>query len=381
MTITIDKARGCLLGLAIGDALGAPIEGVSRQRLRRHCGLVHDYLDARQLWVKHLGRARPAGLYTDDTQQALLVSDVLIEKRGFDAEEMRHRYLELGRPAPGLPRGAQRGLGGNFRTVVRRLASGCPPLAAGVPSAGNGAAIRVAPLGLWYAGDPDELRQAAIQASLQTHTDARGIAAAAALAFLVSCLASRPSNAVIDEGETLQATIAFTQETEVALSRDHGLPRWGGDPEPPRFSGALHVLQSAWNSPLCDVMRLIVLEANRQQPDHPITSPSDGFACASVVTAIYLGLHVSSFEEAVTQAVNLGGDADSVGAMTGALAGARWGAAAIPQRWLDGLANLDSLLARADRLAGGGKASGHWQDLLTTERQLSLAYQRHREAW
>ena len=381
VTVTVDKARGCLLGQAIGDALGAPIEGFSRERVLRHNGEVRDYLDPQQAWVGRLGRAHLPGLYTDDTQQALLIADVLVEGRGFDPEAARRRYLDLARPVPGLPRGAHRSMGGNFRAAQERMAAGSPALESGVPSAGNGAAMRVAPIGLWYASDPDGLCRAAIQASLQTHADARGISAAVAVACLAGHLALHVLAGRDDELAALQAACACAQQAEALLSSEFGLPRGSRGPQPPRFSGALLVLEPLWEAPPWDVMRTIVIEANRQQPAHPVTCPSDGFAPASVATAIYLALRAPSFEEAVVEAINLGGDADTVGAMTGSLAGARWGAGAIPQRWLDGLANRDGVLARADALTGGGKGTAGCEDLAGAERRLSLAVERRREGW
>ena len=67
----MDRARGCLLGLAIGDALGAPLEGLSAQQIRAHYGLVDDYVDGARAWKKKPYRWRMPGLYSDDTQQAL----------------------------------------------------------------------------------------------------------------------------------------------------------------------------------------------------------------------------------------------------------------------------------------------------------------------
>ena len=251
VTVTIDKARGCLLGQAVGDALGAPIEGWSRGRIRRIYGEVRDYIEA-------AGRARLPGLYTDDTQQALILADVLIEYRGFDPEGARRLYVELARPSPGLPRGAYRGTGGSFRAALERMAAASPGESTGVASAGNGAAMRIAPLGLWYAGDHAALQQAVIQASRQTHTDPRAIAAASAVAYLAAHLATMPAQTADDARAALRAAAAFAQETEAALCSP------GHEPRPPRFSSALLILEPLWEAPPWDVLHAIVVEANRQ---------------------------------------------------------------------------------------------------------------------
>jgi len=374
VAVTLERARGCLLGQAVGDALGAPIEGMARDRILRHNGGVHEYLDARSLWTGRLGRAHLPGLYTDDTQQALLLAEVVAERRGFDAEAARERYLELARPAPGLPRGAHRATSGTFRAALQRMAAGYPALLTGVPSAGNGAAMRVAPIGLWYAEEPEALRRAAIEASLQTHADARGVSAAVAVAFLAGYLATRVVVGAEAEVEALQAAADFTREAEVALRELRP------DLAPARFSGVLVLLGGLWGAPCHDVLRAIVMEANRHGPARPITSPADPFAIASVATAIYLALAMSDLEEAVSRAVNLGGDADTVAGMAGALSGARWGASAIPQRWLAGLENREGIIARADALVGGNKG-GAWVDLPAMERRLALSQARVREGW
>ena len=375
VTVTMERARGCLLGQAVGDALGAPIEGMARDRILRHNGGVHEYVDAHTLWTGRLGRAHLPGLYTDDTQQALLVADVLVEKRGYDPEAARDRYLELARPAPGLPRGANRATGGNFRAALQRMAAGYPPLLTGVASAGNGAAMRVAPIGLWYANGPAGRREAATQASLQTQADGRGVSAAVAVAYLVGYLASRIVAGAEAERVALAAAIEFTREAEAALAEKRP------DLVSGHFSRSLLILDSLWGAPRWDVLRAIVIEANRQGPQRPVTSPADSFAPASVATAIYLALAVSDFEQAVTEAVNLGGDADTVGAITGALSGARWGMSAIPERWLEGLENRAGINARADALVGGAKGGAGWEELTAMERRLSLAQVRVREGW
>ncbi len=372
--VTVDRARGCLLGLAIGDALGAPVEGLSRAALLRRHGEVRDYLGA-----SGPGRCHLPGLYTDDTQQALVLADVLAEARGFDGNLARRKYLELAQPAPGLPRGALRSTAGNFRAAIELMARDGSGSATGVPSAGNGAAMRIAPIGIWYATDAEGLRRAAIEASLQTHADPRGVSAAVAVACLVGRLAASSVSGPAEALAALADAIACILQAEEDLA---GEPDPGaGNPTPPRTSAVLRLLEPLWEAEPWEVLRTIVIGANRQQPAQPVSGPGDPFAPASVPTAIYLALHAPSFEEAVLEAVNLGGDADTVGAMTGALAGARWGAEAIPARWLDGLANREGILARADALVGGGKGAGSWESLATAERRLSLVQLRTREGW
>ena len=141
----MDRARGCLLGLAIGDALGAPLEGLSAQQIRAHYGLVDDYVDGARAWKKKPYRWRMPGLYSDDTQQAMALSDVLLECRRIDLDRLAELYLGMATPK-GSYVGAHRGIGRSFRQVLAGLERGVSPRETGQSSAGIGAAMRIAPV-------------------------------------------------------------------------------------------------------------------------------------------------------------------------------------------------------------------------------------------
>src|SRR4051812_19604466 len=94
----LDRVRGSLLGLAIGDALGAPLEGLSPQQIRAHYQVVTDYVDGAKAWKKKPFRWRLPGLYTDDTQQALALVDVMLARGCVDVDHLATTYLELATP-------------------------------------------------------------------------------------------------------------------------------------------------------------------------------------------------------------------------------------------------------------------------------------------
>ena len=94
----VDRVRGCLLGMAVGDALGAPLEGLSHQQIRTHYGRVRNYVDGVQAWKRKPYRWRLHGLYSDDTQQALALCDVLLDYRRVDPERLADLYLALMTP-------------------------------------------------------------------------------------------------------------------------------------------------------------------------------------------------------------------------------------------------------------------------------------------
>ena len=96
-----------------------------------------------------------------------------------------------------------------------------------------------------------------------------------------------------------------------------------------------------------------------------------GFPPACIPACLYLLLTTDSFEDALIEVVNLGGDADSTGAILGALAGAHFGVDAIPARWLDGLQNREGIEARALALAQRSTEGIEIPDLVATEQALS----------
>src|SRR3954471_13631182 len=94
-TLPLDRARGCLLGLAIGDALGAPLEGLSSQQIRAHYGVVADFVDGVRAWKRKPYRWRMPGLCADATQQALALFVFLLEHFRIDPGSLARLYLRL----------------------------------------------------------------------------------------------------------------------------------------------------------------------------------------------------------------------------------------------------------------------------------------------
>jgi len=115
----------------------------------------------------------------------------------------------------------------------------------------------------------------------------------------------------------------------------------------------------------------VVEEANRHGAEPACKRPTMGFPPACIPTCLYLLLTTDSFEEALTEVINLGGDTDTAGAILGALAGAYYGIGQIPRRWLDGLQNRAGIDARARALAQRSAHGLDIPDLIATEQELS----------
>lgn len=370
----VDRAIGSLVGLAIGDALGAPVEGWSARRISEQFGTLMHFADTGRL----------PGAYTDDTQQALCIADVLLGHGAFDPEALAAKFVQLSEPlseplAEAVAAhyfGAFRGSGPGFRTSVEALRQGVPWRESGTLSAGNGAAVRVAPLGTFYHGRRfAEFRSAVFRSARITHTDPRALAAAFMIAYSVVH--------AINQGDEfhpesyLHELHSVVQDAEKVIERRYWSPDLGiGRDACRHVSGAIERVRG-W-------LRLDVRSAiggiskYAQQRTSLKTDALSAFVLGSGIVAVYLFVrHFEDPEDALVMAVNLGGDADSIGAMVGALAGALHGYSALPTHWHDRLRNHDAIYARAAALAHGGGMPDRAPDLRAMEAALTLEEAAH----
>lgn len=292
-----DRFAGSLLAQALGDALGFVVEG----RRAEVCAPYAARLRAGDLVPRDARVGHAAGQYSDDTQLARALAECLVARRGFEPADYAARIAEL------FARGRVVGHGPSTEAAARRLAAGVPWHAAGTPGpvAGNGGAMRVGPLALWLAHDPAALAQAAHDQARITHADPRCGAGAVAIAVAVA--------RVHEPADTLCAAAARAVEPldAVLAAALADLPRW----LPVPAAEAAPVLASVGLPPHDDSGRFGIA---------PHVTPS-------VLWSLYAALrHRDDLGAALATAIAVGGDVDTTAAMTGAIVGARLGAAALP---------------------------------------------------
>lgn len=297
MTLNLrQKFQGALLGAFVGDALGMPVEGWPPERIREEFGALREMQEAR------LG----AGTYTDDTQMMIAMGESLLACRGFDGEDMARRFVESYDP--------QRGYGGGTVQVLRQLQSGVSWQAASKTvfeggSFGNGAAMRIAPIGLFYYDDPYALREAAYESSHITHAHRLGKESAALQAFAIA-------RALLVDAEQGVEPQAFFDDLQAFV-----------EPEVETVMQQMRTVED-----------LLMTELTVEKITERIGNDVRAFVAVPAAVCAFLA-RPHSFEEAVVFAVSLGGDTDTIGAMAGAIAGACHGMSGIPSRWLNALEN------------------------------------------
>jgi len=342
------------------------LEGLSSQQIRAHYGLVDDFVDGARAWKKKPFRWRMPGLYTDDTQQALALCDVLLECQRIDVDRLAELYLGLATPR-GSYVGAHRGIGRSFRQVLGGLERGLSPRLTGQVSAGIGAAMRIAPVALYFNGPPEEMFEAVLDASLMTHRDIRSLAGAMAVAHAVRRLAA---------GALREPSFLLWLAADIARDEDRIAARCADivvslDAHLHSMSRAVAHVESLLDLPREQALAALVEEANRHGADPVCKRATMGFPPACIPTCLYLLMTADSFEEAAIEIINLGGDADTTGAILGALAGAHYGIGAIPGRWLEGLQNREAIDLRAQALVSRSADGLDIPDLIDKERELS----------
>jgi ADP-ribosyl-[dinitrogen reductase] hydrolase len=277
-----DKALGAFVGLAIGDALGAPVEFKKRGSFP----VVSEMLSGGYFRL-------PAGAWTDDTAMALCLSDALKHNSNIDARDLLERFCRWASDGENTSTGISVGIGQNTLRVLgefkRHNYLNAQPTKQRAD--GNGAVMRLAPVSIRHWRNPKIASEVAIKQSQITHYSTISAASCELLSLMLVYLIS---------GNDWKAA------KEVAV-------------EEVKLGEAKYLTTEAWK---------IRAES---------TISSTGFVLHTMEAAFWAVENSSSFEDCLVKAVNLGDDADSVGAVAGQLAGALYGVSAIPTRWLEKL--------------------------------------------
>lgn len=301
-----DRYQGALLGLAAGDALGTTLEF-------RAPGTFQPIDDMSGGGPFNL---RP-GEWTDDTSMALCLAESLIECGEFDPIDQLARYVRWKRTGHHSSNGTCFDIGGTVRAALARFERHSEPWAGSIGefTAGNGSIMRLAPVPLFFAQTPEIAIARSADSSRTTHGAKEAIDACRYLAGLIIGAL---------EGKSKDDLIA-PLFTPVA-----GL--WDREPLAPKVEA---------------VAAGSFLE--REPPD----IRGSGYVVKSLEAALWAFAKSTSFEHGALLAVNLGEDADTTGAVYGQIAGAYYGANAIPRKWRSKLAHRGTLESFAERLYEG----------------------------
>jgi ADP-ribosylglycohydrolase len=301
----IDKFKGCIYGLAIGDAFGFPVEFITLEEIKKKYGEVQDLIDSRTF---------PAGTYTDDTQMTLAIAKGILNANdpnnlnevmdNISSEFVRWSTSKENNRAPG----------NSCMSGCRNLAEGVHWSESGVHSKGCGAAMRSAPIGLFY-NNLDKVVEVAGAASKCTHGHPTGIASGIATAALVY-FAKRGVAPEDMLDKVCQATEKYDSELELIKK----------------------IIQ------VNDVLRL--------EPEKAIPQLGEGWVGdEAVAISLYSFLRSpKDYKKTMITAANITGDSDSTACIAGAISGAYNGVQVIPKQWIQKVENSEMLGKVAEQL-------------------------------
>lgn len=294
----LDRALGSLVGLAVGDAIGTTIEFSKRDTYPP----MTDMIGGGPFNLK-------AGQWTDDTSMALCLADSLIACDGVDERDLLERFCRWFEDGENSCTGTCFDVGNATAAGLRayRETGDIHAASADARNGGNGSIMRLAPVAIRYWNDPAKLRDAARRQSATTH----------------------PAPEPCDGCEALAVILARTIEGK-PLSDVLSAPQRSYTPKVQR------IIDGSWRGKHRDDVR------------------SSGYVIDTLEASVWaVAASAGSFEETVLRAVNLGDDADSVGAVCGSIAGAYYGLSGIPDYWRRKLAWNDRIEALTEQLFEG----------------------------
>ncbi|WP_171180437.1 ADP-ribosylglycohydrolase family protein [Ruegeria sp. HKCCD8929] len=310
----LDRAYGALIGMAIGDALGMPSQTMSPEQICRHYGQITGFVAP---YPNHpVSHGLSAGQVTDDTEQALMLARRLVSGRGrIDEDLLAQDLLEW--EAGVKARGLRDLLGPSSKAALDAMLAGSPVTETGRNGTTNGAAMRIAPIGIAVAAEPmSEFVDQVELACRMTHNTGEAIAAAAAVAAVISC--------GVEGGTFVGALPVALKAAEEGQSR--GYPVGDGDIAV-RISTAV---SCAKEGAAADEL---AAKIGTSVASHESVAAAFGIVL----------LAAGDPWQAALIAANIGDDTDTIGAISCAMAGACSGAGAIPKEAIETIATANSL--------------------------------------
>ena len=303
----LSRAHGALAGLALGDALGMPTQAMSPEQIRAVYGRITGLVDADA--SQPYAPGMPAGSFTDDTEQALLIASLLVRGRGsssghaaLDAGEFAHALLAWEDSM--IERGSLDLLGPSTKAALERVRAGADPLSVGGAGTTNGAAMRVTPIGVAVStADPEAFAEAAWSSCRVTHATRQGFQSAALVAAAVSLGIDAARSPSLDLRSLLWKAVTYVDS----------LPERGAwTPDPDVVAATRRAMQLAVN-PASSPLECLVEQVGTS------------VASAHAIPMAFALLTRDPSPRALLDAANIGGDTDTIGAIAGAILGAAAG--------------------------------------------------------
>ncbi|MFW9940553.1 MAG: ADP-ribosylglycohydrolase family protein [Candidatus Thorarchaeota archaeon] len=300
----LDKFQGTLISVAIGDTLGHPFEGKLRSQINSYFTNFREFIqEYRDIF----------NTYTDDTQLTIHTAKAIIQGNGFNTYNFIQEYVRWLDDPPIGP-------GYGCISSIRKLKYGVPWKEAASNSGGNGTAMRIAPIGLFYSKDMKGLKTTAIKSSIITHSHPAASAGAIVIARAIAYLIDKSPETGFSKDELFEVMISSISGSQEDIWEEfiEILYKLKENLNIPIEAGLIKFSQAGVKSPY------FIEEFLGKAFVHPYT-------ISTVICSLFIFLkNLSSFEDCIFELSTAGGDSDTVGAIGGSLAGAYFGMKNIP---------------------------------------------------
>ncbi|MEC1522806.1 ADP-ribosylglycohydrolase family protein [Neobacillus niacini] len=318
MNPLLDRAYGCLIATAIGDAIGMPASFMSPSQINRVYNRITTFVTPSEEQTAHSSVIE--GGITDDTQESLIISSVLTEAGKFDTPLFIHKMKEWAQSYNMLESTV---IGPSTRLFLETIIANGNYYEAGKKGDTNGAAMRVAPIGIFHYKNVNHAIKDAIASALPSHGSKPGVASACAIAAGVSKAVA--GNSTISE--VMDAAILGAVKGE-EIGYDTPSPSVSA-----RIRLAKEIVDRNQNKSLEEISLLLYQYIGAGMKSYESIPLSLGvfYAAKGVVT------------DGILAVVNIGDDADTNGAIVGSLCGAYSGASSIKENWIKKIETVNSI--------------------------------------
>ncbi len=367
-----NKILGCWYGLVVGEAMGCAARGCKPGAVAQLFGEMDDYKDVAALVGKGVKWYRMKGLYGAISQCALVVCDQLLQTKKIESLSLIDRFVELSHAGPEEYFGCYRRPEGQIRYAISNFSEPQDSLEVKIKPAIGACLTLAVPVAMFNAGNLKVIRKQAAEISKLFTNNALEIVGALLVGFLADYfVAGRRSFSPTPSNwkKLIEESIQFCQEAESWLIEERFLISLQGNSSKALIASLQCLLDNLEKN--IDKVLEALCKTVSETTENPISHSSQGRTEVLLPAALaFIAKSENKFLTGLTAALNRGGEADKLGALVGALAGAVYGYTSIPDPIKNGLVNFKEIKARGEAL-GARRQNPNLKNLFEMESSLT----------
>lgn len=352
-----DKILGSWFCMAVGDAMGTAVKGLKPETITQYFHQVDGFKDVRPFIGKGIKQYRMQGLYGCQTQKALVVSECLLKNKKTDPEVISNLLRQLAQEGPDHYFGLFRHSEGIFRKAVENLPDKAAQYRTDQNISGCSYATLSVPIALYHQTNNPTLMRQCIETCLLLSNSPWEVTGSALVGFMVNTFLTIDSGRMGDGEsvamEILNAAVGFTEQAESYFEQNYpDLWNKNDGENAHALSRIIRQLKENYSKMTLDQLLELICKNASIHVKTTVYHANQGYVLTILPLALAMILKGGGdLKTVLTRSLNMGREADKVGAVVGAWAGALYGFSQIPENWKTGLANAKEIKARGEALA------------------------------